>query len=40
MEKAKELGAKKVVELKTSGPFHTEKLRAAADKLKIELDKI
>lgn len=40
MEKAKELGAKKVVELKTSGPFHTEKLKIAAEKLKIELDKI
>ncbi len=40
MEKAKEFGAKKVVELKTSGPFHTEKLKVAAEKLKIELDKI
>lgn len=40
MEKAKELGAKKVVELKTSGPFHTEKLKIAAEKLKTELDKI
>lgn len=40
MEKAKEAGAKKVVELKTSGPFHTEKLAIAAEKLGLELNKI
>ena len=40
MEKAKELGAKKAIELKTSGPFHTEKLEEASKKLKNELDKI
>ena len=40
MEKAKELRARKVVELKTSGPFHTEKLEVAAEKLKTELEKI
>lgn len=40
MEKAKQLGAKKVVELKTSGPFHTEKLSVVAEKLKQELEKI
>ncbi len=40
LKKGKELGARKVVELKTSGPFHTEKLKAASDKLREELDKI
>lgn len=40
MEKAKEKGARKAVELKTSGPFHTEKLKVASQKLKEELDKI
>ena len=40
IEKGKNLGARKVVELKTSGPFHTEKLKDAADKLREELDKI
>ena len=40
MENAKELGAKRVIELKTSGPFHTEKLQAASTKLKRELEKI
>lgn len=40
MEKAKDLGARKVVPLKTSGPFHTEKLKVASNKLKEELDKI
>jgi [acyl-carrier-protein] S-malonyltransferase len=39
-EIAKELGARKVVELKTSGPFHTEKLHVASEKLKEELEKI
>ena len=40
MEKAKEARARKVVPLKTSGPFHTEKLKVASDKLREELDKI
>jgi len=40
IELAKEAGAKRAVELKTSGPFHTEKLKIASDKLKEELDKI
>ena len=40
MEKAKEKGARKAVLLKTSGPFHTEKLKLAVEKLKLELDKI
>ncbi len=37
---AKELGAKKVRVLKTSGPFHTEKLIDASNALRKELDKI
>ena len=37
---AKEMGAKKVRMLNTSGPFHTEKLINASDKLREELDKI
>ena len=36
----KEKGAKRVVELKTSGPFHTKKLEEASKKLKAELEKI
>ena len=40
MEIAKELGARKVIELKTSGPFHTEKLQDASNELKKELEKI
>ena len=40
MEIAKEEGARKAIELQTSGPFHTVKLEKAAEKLKIELDKI
>lgn len=39
-EVAKELGAKKVRVLNTSGPFHTEKLNKSADLLKEELEKI
>ena len=40
MEIAKNLGARKVIELKTSGPFHTEKLQEASNKLKEKLEKI
>ena len=40
MENAKNLGAKRAIELKTSGPFHTEKLTTASNKLREELDKI
>lgn len=39
IQKAKELGAKRAIELKTSGPFHTEKLKTASDKFKLELEK-
>lgn len=39
-EIAKEMGAKRVLELKTSGPFHTEKLKEASIELKKELEKI
>jgi len=37
-EMAKEAGARKVVMLKVSGPFHTSMLKPASDKLKIELE--
>ena len=37
---AKEQGARKVRELKTSGPFHTEKLKQASEALKKELGKV
>ena len=40
MEMAKELGARKTIELKTAGPFHTEKLIEASNALKNELEKI
>lgn len=40
MEIAKELGARKAIELKTSGPFHTEKLKEASKELRKELEKI
>ena len=40
MIKAKENGAKRVIELNTSGPFHTEKLNDAARELRKELDNI
>ncbi len=39
-EKAMMKGAKKVAELKTAGPFHTEKMKEASIKLKAELDKV
>ena len=37
---AKEAGARRVLELKTSGPFHTIKLKKASEELRKELDKI
>ena len=37
---AKEIGIKKVRILKTSGPFHTEKLKKSSKALKQELDKV
>ena len=40
MEIAKEMGARKAIELKTSGPFHTEKLKDASNELRKELEKI
>lgn len=40
MEKLKEAGAKRCLELKTAGPFHTVKLQKASDELRNELEKI
>lgn len=40
IEIAKEAGAKRAIELKTSGPFHTEKLEKASQELAKELEKI
>lgn len=40
MEKLKEAGAKRCLELKTAGPFHTVKLQKASDALRKELDTI
>jgi [acyl-carrier-protein] S-malonyltransferase len=40
IEKAKEAGAKRAIELKTSGPFHTSMLENASKELKKELNKI
>jgi len=40
MNLAKEEGAKKVVELKTSGPFHTKMLEKASNELRKELEGI
>ncbi len=37
---AKEMGAKKVISLKTAGPFHTEKLIESSKALRKELEKI
>lgn len=37
---AKEMGAKKVIVLKTSGPFHTEKLTESSKALRKELEKV
>ncbi|HEY5560361.1 MAG TPA: ACP S-malonyltransferase [Clostridiaceae bacterium] len=39
-EKALELGARKVISLTVSGPFHTSMLKGAADKLELELLKV
>ena len=39
-KRQKNFGAKRAIELKTSGPFHTEKLKEASDKLRLELNKI
>ena len=40
MDSMKNAGAKRALELKTSGPFHTEKLEIASNELRKELDKI
>ena len=40
IEKLKEAGARKVVKLKTSGPFHTEKLEKAKELYEKELEKV
>ncbi len=40
MEELKKAGAKRCLELKTAGPFHTSKLQKASDALKEELEKI
>ena len=40
IEKLKEIGARKVIKLKTSGPFHTKKLEKAKEAYKKELEKI
>lgn len=37
---AKEMGAKKLIPVKTTGPFHTEKLIESSNALRKELDKI
>ena len=40
IEKCKEAGAKKAIELKTSGPFHTCKLKDASEALSKELEQV
>ena len=40
IEKCKEAGTKRAIELKTSGPFHTSKLKDASEALKKELEPI
>lgn len=39
-EKLKQIGAKRIIKLNTSGPFHTEKLNVAKELYKQELKKI
>lgn len=39
-ERLKEAGARRVLELKVSGPFHSELLKGAGEKLALELDQI
>lgn len=40
IEKAKDFGAKRAIELKTNGPFHTVKLEEASKRLRKELEEI
>lgn len=40
MEKMKEAGSRKCIELKTAGPFHTEKLKDASEALKKALEEV
>lgn len=40
IERLKEAGAKRVIKLKTSGPFHTEKLQQASQLFAEELEKV
>lgn len=40
MEKLKEAGAKRCLELKTAGPFHTIKLQKASEELRKELENV
>lgn len=40
VELLKEVGVRKLIELKVSGPFHTAILKPASEKLALELDKI
>ena len=40
IEKCKQVGAKRAIELKTSGPFHTSKLNDASDALSKELEAV
>ena len=40
MDLLKQAGAKRAIELKTSGPFHTEKLKESAEAFRKELDDV